>query len=175
MSLARTSFVSFVLAAAAVSVIACGERREAACPEGSILPGAASVTRFRDGPGRDLTDVVSSAEVVDIATTCRYDRRGVTVSLQVAIAATRGPADRSRQARYDYFVAITDPEGRIVAKEVFPVQFEFPEGQARTGTVDEIEPRIPLSDPRIAPDYRIHVGFQLTPEELAWNRSRRGP
>ncbi len=42
------------------------EKPQAACPAGLIPADSATVTKFRDGPGRDLTDVVSEAEIVNI-------------------------------------------------------------------------------------------------------------
>lgn len=154
---------------------ACGssEQREAACPQGIIPADAASITRFSDGPGRDLTDVVAEGEIVNILVQCKYDRRGVTVDLQVAVAANRGPADRSRVAEFDYFVALVDPQQNILVKEPFRVRFEFRDNRTRLGTIEEIEPRLPLADVMKGPEYRILVGFQLTPDELVWNRSQR--
>lgn len=150
------------------------EKREAACPQGVIPEDAATVTRFREGPGRDLTDVVAQGEIVNILVQCKYDKRGVTVDLQVAVAANRGPADRSRAAEFDYFVALVDPQQNILVKEPFRVKFEFRDNRTRLGTVEEIEPRLPLADVMKGPEYRILIGFQLTPDELAWNRSQRG-
>ena len=148
-------------------------RTPPACPRASIISDGATVTRFREGTGRDLTDVVVKGELVDVAVDCNYDRRGVDVALQVAIAATRGPADRTRVADFEYFVAVADAQRNILAKEVFQVRFQFPPNQQRVGTVDEIEPRIPLKSRDQGVDYQIIVGFQLTPEEIDWNRSQR--
>ena len=161
-----------LLIAALVPLAACN-RTPPACPRASIISDGASVTKFREGTGRDLTDMVAQAEIVDIAVNCDYDRRGVDVALQVAIAATRGPADRSRAAEFEYFVAVTDPERNILAKEVFRVQFKFAANEQRVGTVDEIEPRIPLKSRADGVEYQIIVGFQLTPEEIEWNRTRK--
>jgi hypothetical protein len=169
------SFRRGVALAALALLTACGlgEKREAACPQGIVPADSATVTRFRDGPGRDLTDVIAEGEIVNILVQCRYDKRGVTVDLQVAIAANRGPADRSRVAEFDYFVALVDPEQNILAKEPFRVKFEFRDNRTRLGLVEELEPRLPLADVMKGPEYRVLVGFQLTPEELAWNRSNR--
>lgn len=149
------------------------EKREAACPKGVIPADAASVTRFRDGPGRDLTDVLAKGEIINILVQCRYDRRGVTVDLQIAIGAERGPADRSRVAEFDYFVALVDPEQKILVKEPFRARFEFRDNRTRLGQIEEIEPRLPLVDAMQGPNHQILVGFQLTPDELAWNRNQR--
>jgi hypothetical protein len=153
--------------------LAACNRTPPACPRASIIGDGASVTKFREGTGRDLTDVTAQAEIVDVAVDCNYDRRGVDVALQVAIAVQRGPADRSRAAEFDYFVAVADPQRNILAKEIFHVGFRFPQNQQRVGTVEEIEPRIPLKARADGVDYQIIVGFQLTPEEIEWNRTRK--
>lgn len=158
--------------AAAVLLSACN-RTPPACPRVTILNEGANVTKFREGTGRDLTDVVAQAEIVDASVECDYDRRGVDVAMQVAIAATRGPADRARMADFDYFVAIADAQRNILAKEVFRVRVAFPDTQNRVGTIEQIEPRIPLRDRAEGVSYQIVVGFQLTPEELEWNRTQR--
>jgi hypothetical protein len=165
--------VPLLLVIAAAALLSSCNRTPPACPRASIISDGATVTKFREGTGRDLTDVVAQGEIVDVAVECDYDRRGVDVALQVAIAATRGPADRSRVAEFDYFVAIADPQRNILAKEVFSVRFQFPQNQARTGTVEDIEPHIPLKNRADGVEYQIIVGFQLTPEEIEWNRTRR--
>ena len=44
------------------------------CPTINILADAASVTRFRDGPGRDIIDVAHEGEIRDIlAAKCEHD------------------------------------------------------------------------------------------------------
>jgi hypothetical protein len=173
--------LAVLAAAAALALSACTaaeDRQAAICPRAGILPDANIMVQFRDGPGRDLTDVVAQAQIMDVAVACEYTsgRRppGVTLDLQVAIAAERGPADRSRRASLPYFVAILDGDQNIVAKEFFTAQFEFPDNRTRVGRVDDLEPRIPLRSNFDGPSYRVMVGFQLTPDQLAWNRRQRG-
>ena len=53
-----------VLAAGALSGCGVLSKKEAtACPQYVVASDAASVTRFREGPGRDLTDVVNQGEI----------------------------------------------------------------------------------------------------------------
>jgi len=164
-----------VLALAAL-VAGCGSKKpEPACPRGVIPADAATVTRFRDGPGRDLSDVLVSANILNILVDqCRYDKTSVDVSnFQIAITADRGPADRSRVADFQYWVAVVDPDKKILTRETFSVHFDFGELNHVGTVVTDLEPRIPLQDIMKAPDYQIVVGFQLTPDELAWNRKQR--
>lgn len=163
---------ALALASAAV-LSACGSKPDAACPRGVIPADAAKVTHFRDGPGHDLIDVVNEGEIQNILVQCTYDKKVINVDLQVAIVASRGPADRTRVADFEYFVAIVDPQDKILAKQPFKVHFEFKDNRNHLGTVEQLVPKIPVEDVLKGPQYQIIVGFQLTPDELAWNRSQR--
>jgi len=166
------------LAALALTLIAAGcssKKPEPACPRGVIPADASTVTRFRDGPGRDLTDVLVTANILNILVDqCKYDKNSVEVTnFQIAITADRGPADRSKAADFEYWIAIVDPDKKILTRKTFNLHFDFSELNHVGTVVADLEPRIPLPDIMKAPDYQIVVGFQLTPEELAWNRKQR--
>jgi hypothetical protein len=105
----------------------------------------------------------------------RNARPAVTLDLQIAFAAERGPAERTRKASLPYFVAIVDGERNIVAKENFSADFEWTDNRPRTGRVDQWEPYIPLKSNFDGPSFQVLVGFQLTAEQVAWNRAQRGP
>jgi len=170
-----TSRAAFLAALAFAGLLAaCGSKTPpGACPSGLIPTDASKITRFRDGTGRDLTDVIVEGNVQDILVQCKYSKKEVVVDLQIAITADRGPADRSRVAEFPYFVAVQNPDGEISTKEQFKVRFDFTDNRTHLGVVlNEAEPHIPLADVAKADAYRIIVGFQLTPDELAWNRSQ---
>jgi len=144
------------------------------CPQGLILADAGEATIFREGPGRDLTDISAQIRIADVVVDCKRDRRLVTVDLQIAISAERGPANRSGRQDVGYFVAVVDPDGNIMNRQSFNVAFAWPENRVRVGTVEDIEPRIRVDSPEKAPSYQIWVGLQLDEEQLRWNRSGGG-
>lgn len=145
----------------------------ARCPKVAVLREASEATQFRQGGGRDLTDVVSRAAVLDFRGGCRPGEGQVEVDFQLVLAAERGPAFDGRDAGYQYFVAVTDPDGQVLAKQVFDATLRFEEGQSRVGSVEDLHQRIPVAQGRRAQDYQVLVGFQLTPEQLEFNRSDR--
>jgi hypothetical protein len=146
----------------------------ARCPQGLILAEASEMTLFRDGTGRDITDVRGQFRIADIVVDCKTERRRAVVDLQVAIAAERGPAMRGRDHEIEYFVAIVGPDRQVLKRDVFRARFEFPENRDRVGRVEELEPIIPIPSPERAPEYAIWVGLVLTPEQAEWNRRPRG-
>ncbi|UEM20582.1 hypothetical protein JL100_026470 [Skermanella mucosa] len=141
-----------------------------ACPRVTIPEETREVTRFRAG-GRDLTDVTSRAAVLDYTGGCEYGRDGVTVNLNLVLGAERGPGTRDTQGAYRYFVAITDPSGRIVAKREFDTTIDFSPNVGRGGSIEELQQQIPLPEGASAANYGVVVGFQLDPAELEFNRS----
>ncbi len=153
------------------------------CPEIAILADAAGLVRFAPGGGQDLTDVDHEAEIIDFAYGCRYEGdpddfdRVLLVGVAPVIEAVRGPANTDRQASFEYFVTLTDGGRRVVNKQTFGVALTFPGNQTRV-TLRDDEPPITITIPAGAGtspfDYRIFVGFQLTPAELEFNRRRRG-
>lgn len=167
------------LAALALTAVVAGcssDKPEPACPRGVIPQDAATITRFRDGPGRDLTDVLVTGNIQNILVDqCKYEKNAVDVTnFQIAITADRGPADRTKAADFEYWIAVVDPDKKILTRQTFKLHFDFPDNLTHVGTVvADLEPRIPLADIMKAPNYQIIVGFQLTPQELEWNRSQR--
>ncbi len=176
----KRAFLALLLAAPIAGCTSQQDATSALCPSGGIVPDANVLVQFRDGPGRDVTDVIVQGQVVDMRIACEYAkgrnaRPAVTLDLQIAFAAERGPAERTRKASLPYFVAIVDGERNIVAKENFSADFEWTDNRPRTGRVDQWEPYIPLKSNFDGPSFQVLVGFQLTAEQVAWNRAQRGP
>ncbi len=144
------------------------------CPRGVVIADAATLVEFRPGPGRDLTDVRLEAAISGVRSDCVYDEDGfVDVDLDVAIDLTRGPALEGKAARAEYFVVITDPEEKVVAKRVFVLDVEFPGAALRARTIQELTQRIHYLPEPSAAAYRIFVGFQLTRDQLDYLRARK--
>ncbi len=164
------------LAAAAILLSGCGlfdNTPPPPCPRISILRDAERVTLFRAGAGRDVSDIEFEAEIGEIRAACEIKGKQVAVRTQVAIFAARGAASAGKPLALAFFVAITDPGGRIIAKEVFESPFEFKANQQRAGVTEEIDQAIPLAGQVQAEDYDILVGFQLSAEQLEYNRRSR--
>jgi len=141
------------------------------CPPVYILADAGKLTKFRPGPGRDLTDVEYEAEIQGYTGGCKYDEKGAIVDLQVSFALKRGPADTDRKAEFSYFTAIPHFYPAPEAKAVFPVTIDFPEGVNYVRFTDEeVVMRVPVKDKDVINKYEIYLGFQETAEELDRNR-----
>ncbi len=144
-----------------------------ACPSAGIVGEASSITIFRPGRGRDLTDVAAQGNLANLRAECAFARREVNVKLTIELQIAAGPANRDRSASLRYFVAIVNSDNNVVAREEYTVDTQFPPNQGRVVIAEEVEPRIPFRERVQVHRYRILVGFILTPEQLQNNRRRR--
>jgi len=146
------------------------------CPPVLVLKDAASMVRYQPGPGRDITDVLFRADIVDFLGLCKYNRKRteVDIDLSVVFDVRRGPADRTRKSTFDYFVAIPRFHPAPQGKQVFPTTVSFEGNRTRLRYRDKVKLAIPLDPKRSRDDYAVYLGFQLTPEEIEANRRRQG-
>jgi hypothetical protein len=179
-------------ASALLAVTACADVRQSLfgkdapqppCPDVAIVPDAEYVTKFAAGKGRDLIDVVAEARMLDIVGACEHsfaknsDTGTLLVELQVQMQARRGPGDRARRAEFEYFVTLLDRQTReILQKNTFKVAADFPGNLTTVQLLDSpVGLTVPLAKDRRGPNYEILVGFQLSPDELEFNRKTERP
>lgn len=165
-------------AMALVVLASCGSNEPPAsypCP--SVLPvrDASYMTKFV-GDSQDLSDTLFEAKIDAVlpAANCVY-RLGeagnsIAYDIRIQFQAQRGPQEREGAAKFDYFVAITGPGGKRLAREVFPTEIVFENNATQAIVVEEIQPTIPLKQGENGDFYRIYVGFILTERELEYNR-----
>ena len=144
-----------------------------ACPRVVVLNELSELVRFRPGQGRDLTDVEIQARFSGLSFGCRYDRDSAQVQVDLEIEAQRGPAMPANKAGFQYFAAVTNPAGQIVAKEIFDAEVEFKGNSSRVILADELIQRIPMLDRSTGPNWSVLLGLQLTDEQRDWIKRRQ--
>lgn len=172
----RTVRTALAISALGLIVAACGafdKDIKYKCPAVFILDDAKDLTRFKPGPGRDITDILFEAEIVNFVGDCDYDEGEAEIKLSVQIRVERGPANKARQVGFDYFVAIPEFQSQSEGKSVFKVTGEFEGNRTRMLYQDDLDMTIPVKAPTDGAALEIILGFQLTPEELKFNRSRK--
>jgi len=143
------------------------------CPNVSILAGSERLVLFKPGPGRDIIDILVEADISNLRAACEYDDLRVDVESAFEIIAARGPKAETSRVIIVFFAAIIDPNGRVIAKETFESRVEFPQNRRRVGVREQVIQQIPLTKLTDGRDYQVLVGFQLTPDQLEYNQSRR--
>lgn len=155
---------------------------EAPCPAAKVLGEPSELTRFRDGPGRDPTDIVFEARMMRVTGECTYDLDGgeINVDLTVSMEVTRGAASGDGAVNYHYFVAVAEwipnggPEPVVLSREAFNVEAGIPPGRRGMRYQDILEIKIPRPDNRNVRNYILYLGFVLTKDELSHNKDRFG-
>lgn len=165
------------VALAGCSVLGVNKKDLPPCPEVNVLADTAKFTRFRPGTGRDITDVVLKGEITGYTGSCKYkkDDKKMVMTLQVQMTFTHGPAAAGAEARAEYFIAVPAFFPKPEAKQTFGVQFSFepPADHVRI-TDNEVELTLPMADvAKDLPNRDIYIGFQLTPDELEYNRTNK--
>ncbi len=140
------------------------------CPTVAILGDAERITKFKSGTGRDLIDKMFEAEIRNLNTACKHRPGRLIVDMSFELVAERFPAAKSREGDFNYFIAVTDRSGRVLAKETFNSRIAFPANRRRAGTVEETEQSIPLQAQATGAEFEILVGFQLSAKQLEFNR-----
>lgn len=140
------------------------------CPYTAVLTPTDRVVKFRPGAGRDLTDVEYEARFVGIQGTCAYGENGVNVQAQVQMRVSKGPAMTGNVAQVEYFVALIRPQSEDMTKETFTSSIPFEGNLTQVFNAEELSFDIPLSRLDAGPAWRAYVGFQLTEEQLEYNR-----
>jgi hypothetical protein len=143
------------------------------CPAVEVPSEVSRLVAFRSGPGRGSGDINFVASFTNAVANCFVSADRVLVTMQLQISLRRGPANQTRTADFAYFVAITDRAERILKKAIFPADGAFGE-RAELVLVEELEQTIPLAPGAAPSDYRVYAGFQLSEEQLRYNRTAAG-
>jgi hypothetical protein len=179
----RIAFASAALAAA-VALTGCQSFRDnfgTARPNPGPCPTALSLYeahRLVDFEGREATypNIGFTGEILNVSALCRYnDERAdpINTTLEMRMAFGRGEAASSDSRTYRYFVAVTRRDSAVISKETLSIPVTFRPGETRVEVVQTFDG---LMIPRATPttsggNFEILVGFELTDDQLEYNRS----
>lgn len=145
------------------------------CAPVGILAEAADFTDY--GPGAtmvpDLSRLVSQGSIVGVSGQCTNIAGGTQLHtvIRVQLAVTRGPVGSSSSLSVPYFYAVTR-DGAVVDKQSLVALAQFPDNGDRVLVrTDPVTLDLPVTRAHPSTSYRIEVGFQLTPQQLAYNRA----
>lgn len=147
------------------------EQNVGPCPLMGVLYDAARLVEL-NGP-EAMSNVGYTAEMRGVTGLCRYvGADPIVMNLDIDMAFGRGPKAVGDTHTYRYWVAVARRDVLPLTKQYFDVTVKFPNGADRTQRIESIE-RITI--PRATPttsgvNFEILVGFDLTPEQLAFNR-----
>lgn len=146
-------------------------RNAGPCPYVKVLYDAARYHEFQAGQ-ESASQVVYTGEIQGISSGCEYmDDEPIHVAMQILFALGKGPQATSDQKTFQYWVAVTDRNRAVIAKEWFSLPVDF-HGQERVLVRDNIEgiviPRAAMTTS--GSNFEVLVGFEVTPQMAEFNR-----
>ncbi|MFZ5835401.1 MAG: hypothetical protein ACOY2B_08465 [Pseudomonadota bacterium] len=133
------------------------------CPAAGVLSDAASLRVFGDGEFMRVHLLECALENGEMKAAIRYEAR-----------AKPGPAATQNAYEYQYFVTLLAPDGTILSKTIQRSTAKFKSDRAEiffAEEYDDIEFTVPEDADGLG--YEILIGFQLTREQMEYNRARR--
>jgi hypothetical protein len=162
------------LMAAAVLALALGANADAKprakpspCPSVSILSDATRITQMQSGR------IDLKAEIREPALSCSLAGQTAKAKLSFWVKGAISPMSDIAPRTVPYFVAIIS-EGRVIGKEVFDMAIPFTNGRRKISVKERIARiDIPVAEGKRADDYSVTIGFQLTEEQVDYNRTAK--
>jgi len=117
--------------------------------------------------------MVVSGRITGLRGTCSREGNGrERVKVTMVLTLTRGPALKSRTVSVPYFVSVSTGD-TILAKDPQQATVEFPANVDRVQyTSEPMTLSLPTNKDVSGAAFDVLAGFQLTPEQLAYNRSK---
>ena len=149
-----------------------GERNAGPCPFVKVLYDAARYVEFAEA--REAAGAVAwTGEIQGLNANCRY--RGddpIEVAVELLFSFGKGPQAQGDSKTYRYWVAVTERNRTVLAKEWFDIQADFENGRERADYRERLGSIvIPRASEGVSgSNFEILVGFEVTPEMAAFNR-----
>ena len=148
-------------------------RRAAAgpCPYVKVLYDAARYVELT-GDRVAAANVGYTGEIEGLVSDCGYQGdEPIRVEMRVLFNLGRGPQAQGDGRTYRYWIAVTERNRAILAKEYFDLPVDFDGAQTATVTQDQTIV-IPRAEATTSGDhFEILVGFDVTPQMAEFNRS----
>lgn len=153
-----------------------GPAQAIACPSVKVMEELRGLVEFQDPAKPSDKTEIARASITDVQARCAISNN-LSVELDISVDSTLGPKARLKESdkpnfAFPYFVAVISPEGSVIAKEIFAASMSFEKGENKLSRTETITQHIPLPEGDAMPAYSILVGFQLSEEQLAFNRAQ---
>lgn len=163
-----------------LAVTACGtdtdySKAALVCPTVGVLSDASVLRAYGEGAERDQANLAYELEFMrSHLLECTLEKGKMTAALRFEARAKTGPAASSNDYDYSWFVAVMNPDGDVISKDVKKGSVGFKSGKAEAFFAEEYDD-IEFSPPegKDGLGYEILIGFQLTREEVELNRAKK--
>ncbi|HCX14541.1 MAG TPA: hypothetical protein DGZ24_04420 [Rhodospirillaceae bacterium] len=144
------------------------------CPPVRVDSITATMTKFRDEVSQDLSDVEYQGKIIGFKGECVFYEEEVEVLLDIDFQIISGPAAQAGPVSLYYFAAIPQFFPTLSGKKVFEIQRRLTGGATspQSFTESNVSVKIPLKEKQPAASFDVYLGFQLSDEQLQFNRLR---
>jgi hypothetical protein len=145
-------------------------RNAGPCPYVKILYDAGRYMEFKDGR-ESAAAVAYTGEIQGLASGCEYkDAEPIRVQVDLLFGLGKGPQAEGSRKTYRYWVAVTERNRGVIAKEYFdlPVTFSSDRTNVKESVAGIVIPRAAMETN--GANFEVLVGFDVTPEMAAFNR-----
>jgi len=149
-----------------------GKQNSGPCPYVKVLYDAGRYIEFKDSKVA-AASVAYTGEFEGLTSACEYTGvQPIHVMIQLLFGLGRGPEAIGQSKTYRYWVAVTDRNQGVLAKQYFDVKADFPPGKDRIMVTDHIDGLvIPRADSNVSgSNFEVLIGFDVTPEMADFNR-----
>jgi predicted small secreted protein len=150
------------------------------CPSVEIVQELNTTNDFMDFTTPRADELVSRVSMSSPQLSCEYKNGTAIVDLRFKVDGTLGPRGRIKDTdtpilSYPFFVAVNKATltstTKIMAKEIFSASITYNKGEDAHTYYETMRQVIPAASHAEGTKYKIYLGFQLTPEQLAYNRA----
>ena len=141
------------------------------CPFVKILYDAARYVELADNRAA-TANVGYTGEIEGVTAACSYrEDEPITVQMDLLFNLGRGPQATGDQRTYRYWIAVTERNTAVLAKEYFNLPVDF-DGQRTASVTQEQSVVIPRKDIGVSgSNFEVLIGFEVTPEMAEFNRT----
>lgn len=143
------------------------------CPRINIVDELSSLSEFAG----DMTEnnLVSRVNLYQVESSCSIQRKQVSIDLKLAFDGSLGPKAKMRNNdkpffSYPFFVAVTNQDGVVLAKEVFAASMTYERNEDTHTYYENLRQLIPIGNADQASRFTVMLGFQLSEDQLDYNR-----
>lgn len=147
-------------------------RNAGPCPYVKVLYDASRYVQFKDGK-ESAAQAGFTGEIQSLSSGCAYKSdEPIKIRLEALFQLGRGPQAQGDKFVYRYWVAVTERNQAVIAKEYFDLPVSFAPGEDRVYARETIEQiTIPRADAKVSGgNFEVLLGFDVTPEMAAFNR-----
>ena len=165
-----------VLGSAVMLLTSCAgsSKLPAACPSVAIAHDLKQATDFGREEQPVYSALVAAARMDSAIGDCHGDDGALVADIDITMRGIRGPALGGDEAELPYFAAVLNEQDKVIAKQNLSVTFALGKEGAIVDKTEKLRLTLPDAAKADTAHWRVLLGFQLSPEQLAFNRGEFG-